>query len=64
MPKYLIKATVVFHYELEAENHEEAVIQGEEGHNLEIHEFIRDVIEAEADPSGVQKACPSVVCCT
>jgi hypothetical protein len=48
MPKYLIKATVVFHYELEAENHKEAVSQGFEGHNLEIHDFIRDVIEAEA----------------
>jgi hypothetical protein len=48
MPKYLIKATVVFHYELEAKNHKEAVSQGFEGHNLEIHEFLRDVIESEA----------------
>jgi hypothetical protein len=48
MPKYLIKATVVFHYEIEAEDHEEALFQGLEPHNLEIHDFLRDVIEAEA----------------
>ena len=48
MPKYLIKAPVVFHYEIDAEDHEEALVQGSEPHNLDIQEFLRDIIDAEA----------------
>ena len=48
MPKYLIKATVVFHYEIDAEDHEEALVQGAEPHNLDVQEFLRDIIDAEA----------------
>jgi hypothetical protein len=48
MPKYLIKATVLFHYEIEAEDHEEALVQASEPHNLDIQEFLRDIIETEA----------------
>jgi hypothetical protein len=48
MPKYLIKATVLFHYEIEADDHEHALIEASEPHNLDTKEFLRDIIETEA----------------
>jgi hypothetical protein len=48
MPKYLIKATVLFHYEIEAKDHREAVMEGYDPTNLETQEFLRDIMEVEA----------------
>jgi hypothetical protein len=48
MPKYLIKATVLFHYEIEAEDHEHALVEASEPNNLDTQEFLRDIIDTEA----------------
>jgi len=48
MPKYLIKATVVFHYEIEADDHNHALIEASEPHNLDIQTYLRDIIDTEA----------------
>jgi hypothetical protein len=48
MPKYLIKATVLFHYEIEADDHEHALVEASEPNNLDTQEFLRDIIDTEA----------------
>jgi hypothetical protein len=48
MPKYLIKTTVVYHYELEAKDEQEAWSGGMSADNLDKLYWVRDVVNAEA----------------
>jgi hypothetical protein len=48
MPKYLIKTTLVYHYEIEAENQGRADAEALDPDNLEKFYWIRDVVRAEA----------------
>jgi hypothetical protein len=47
MPKYLIKTTVAYHYELEAKNEQEAWSDAMSTDNLDKLYWIRDVVNAE-----------------
>jgi hypothetical protein len=48
MPKYLIKTTVVYHYELESSNQQEALSEGMSADNLDKFYWVRDVVNSEA----------------
>lgn len=47
MPKYLIKATLLFHYGIQVDDHEHTLFEASEPNALDIQEFLRDIIESE-----------------
>jgi hypothetical protein len=47
LPKYLVKTTLVYHYELEAKDEKSAYIEATVAGNLEKYYWIRDVVNAE-----------------
>ena len=47
LPKYLVKATLVYHYELEAKDERSAYLEATVADNLEKYYWVRDVVNAE-----------------